>query len=57
MVAAAGAAGRLEDEDRDILRAPLLSDSLRTRGDISGFAEAVGTGEELSGTSSGTEKW
>lgn len=57
MVAATGATGRVEDEDLDSRLGPRLKDSRRMRGDESGLAAVLWTGDSTSGTSSGTEKW
>lgn len=58
MVAATGADVRVEEEDRDILRAPLLIDSRLTRGDVSGLDRVDCAGEALSGMSSGADdRW
>ena len=55
MVAAAGAAERVEETDR-FLRDPRFNDSRRIRGEDSGFAAAeVCIKESPSGTSSGTD--
>lgn len=58
MVAATGTDVRVEDEERDILRAPLVIDSRLTRGDVSGFDRVDCAGETLSGMSSGAgDRW